>query len=284
MTSHHQQDNLFITYNHPTELKSRKNRRSVSSFASRSYRLTSRKIVLDRSNYRPFIRRDDSATPPLTPVDHSGKRPIRGDKQCTVLAIKSCAYPRPPHPADDCALGSPKADPFVTYPIKVHDYVPFLIDYCESIRRISRLLLVAATCMSSCHSLPASAILLTAQSTLIRRSLTLLLTIVINSLTPRFSPALGVATDRYLLWFNVSLQNAELFHALIALSRVYYDIDAKGFGNTHWTALYHRGEALNGLRHKVEVAKAADDDAAILAALWLMDVDVKPLPRRIVLA
>jgi hypothetical protein len=133
MTSHHQQDNLFITYNHPTELKSRKNRRSVSSFASRSYRLTSRKIVLDKSNYRPFIRRDDSATPPLTPVDHSTRRPIRADKPCTILASRNCPIPPVPHPTLDCALGSPKADPFATYPIKVHDYVPFLIDYCESL-------------------------------------------------------------------------------------------------------------------------------------------------------
>lgn len=72
------------------------------------------------------------------------------------------------------------------------------------------------------------------------------------------------------------MHNSELFHALIALSQVYYNIDIKGFGNTHWTALYHRGEALKQLRLKVEAAKNADDDAAILTALWLMDVDVSP--------
>jgi hypothetical protein len=83
-----------------------------------------------------------------------------------------------------------------------------------------------------------------------------------------------VETSRYLIWFNVAMRNSELFHALIALSQVYYNIDDKGFGNTHWTALYHRGEALKQLRHKVEVAKNSDDDAAILTALWLMDVDV----------
>ena len=70
------------------------------------------------------------------------------------------------------------------------------------------------------------------------------------------------------------MHNSELFHAMIALSQVYYNIDVKGFGNTHWTALYHRGEALKQLRHKVEIAKSSDDDAAILTALWLMDVDV----------
>lgn len=70
------------------------------------------------------------------------------------------------------------------------------------------------------------------------------------------------------------MQHAELFHAMIALSQVYYNIDVKGFGSTHWTALYHRGEALTQLRRKVETAQGSDDDAAILTALWLMDVDV----------
>jgi hypothetical protein len=65
---------------------------------------------------------------------------------------------------------------------------------------------------------------------------------------------------------------------LIALSQVYYNIDVRGFGKTHWTALYHRGEALKRLRQKVETAESSDDDAAILTALWLMDVDVSTLP------
>lgn len=103
---------------------------------------------------------------------------------------------------------------------------------------------------------------------------TRLSSLVIRFLTPRFSPALAVETSRYLIWFNVALQNPELFHALIALSQVYYNIDVKGFGTTHWTALYHRGEALKQLRVKVEHGTFADDDAAILTALWLMDVDV----------
>jgi hypothetical protein len=97
-------------------------------------------------------------------------------------------------------------------------------------------------------------------------------------LTPRFSPALAVETSRYLIWFNVAMHNSELFHALIALSQVYYNIDVRGFGKTHWTALYHRGEALKRLRQKVETAESSDDDAAILTALWLMDVDVSILP------
>ena len=107
------------------------------------------------------------------------------------------------------------------------------------------------------------------------------LPLVIRSLTPRFSPALGVESSRYIVWFNIAMQHSELFHALIALSQVYYNIDVKGFGSTHWTALYHRGEALKQLRYKVESGRSADDDAAILTALWLMDVEVsaaKPEP------
>lgn len=71
------------------------------------------------------------------------------------------------------------------------------------------------------------------------------------------------------------MQHGELFHALVALSQVYYNIDVKGFGSTHWTALYHRGESLKQLRLKVESARSAEDDAAILTALWLMDVEVR---------
>lgn len=75
------------------------------------------------------------------------------------------------------------------------------------------------------------------------------------------------------------MHNAELFHALIALSQVYYDIDNTGFGTTHWIALYHRGQSLKQLRAKVANVHCADDDAAILTALWLMDVDVESCPK-----
>ncbi|OQU98415.1 Fungal specific transcription factor domain-containing protein [Cladophialophora immunda] len=219
-------DNVFITYSNPSELKSRQNRRAVSSFASKSYRPTSKRIVLDRTHYRPFVRRSDGETPPPTGPKTKRKTPPSGRPEPASTTSKVTSPPRETQPRDDCVLGSPMADPFTTYPISHAPYVPFLVDY------------------------------------------------FIRFLTPRFSPALAVETSRYLIWFNVALQNAELFHALIALSQVYYNIDVKGFGNTHWTALYHRGEALKQLRHKVETAKNADDDAAILTALWLMDVDV----------
>ncbi|KIW95110.1 uncharacterized protein Z519_03694 [Cladophialophora bantiana CBS 173.52] len=221
--------NVFITYNNPTELKSRQNRRAVSSFASKSYRPTSKRIVLERTHYRPFVRRSDGETPPPTDPKTKMKIPRIGTQgpastnpEEATLASTPCGV----QPWNDCTLGTPVADPFTTYPISYTPYVPFLVDY------------------------------------------------FIRFLTPRFSPALAVETSRYLIWFNVAMHNSELFHALIALSQVYYNIDVKGFGNTHWTALYHRGEALKQLRHKVETAESADDDAAILTALWLMDVDV----------
>ncbi|OAP60852.1 hypothetical protein AYL99_05854 [Fonsecaea erecta] len=217
------QNTVFITYNNPTELKSRQNRRAVSSFASKSYRPTSKRIVLDRTHYRPFVRRSEGDTPPATGSKTKRKIPPSGKQDSEE---SSTPLPQEVQPRNDCILGSPMADPFTTYPISYAPYVPFLVDY------------------------------------------------FVRFLTPRFSPALAVETSRYLIWFNVAMQNAELFHALIALSQVYYNIDVKGFGNTHWTALYHRGEALKQLRYKVERGKNADDDAAILTALWLMDVDV----------
>ena len=99
---------------------------------------------------------------------------------------------------------------------------------------------------------------------------------VIRHLTPRFTPALDTTTSRYLKWFNVALQHPEQFHALIALSQMYHNIDMIGFGQPHWRALYHRGESLRLLRSKVEDSKAGDDDASILTALWLLDVEVLP--------
>jgi hypothetical protein len=95
-------------------------------------------------------------------------------------------------------------------------------------------------------------------------------------LTPRFTPALDTTTSRYLQWFNVSLQNAEQFHALIALSSMYENIDKTGFGQPHWRSLYHRGESLRLLRSKVEGSMTGDDDASILTALWLLDIEVSP--------
>ena|ERR1700761_2004033 len=126
------QNNIFITYNDPTELRSRQNRRVVSSFASKSYRPTSRKIVLDRTHYRPFIRRPDSETPP--PPDHprAKKKPsVVGKKHAPSQTSDEVSNAREVQPLDDCALGSPMADPFTTYPITFRDYVPFLVDYCE---------------------------------------------------------------------------------------------------------------------------------------------------------
>lgn len=70
------------------------------------------------------------------------------------------------------------------------------------------------------------------------------------------------------------MHNPELFHVLIALSQAYYNIDHRGFGEPHLISLYHRGKALKHLRRKVETQRTADDDAAILTVLWLMDVDV----------
>ncbi|KIW67087.1 hypothetical protein PV04_06360 [Phialophora macrospora] len=221
------QNNIFITYTDPTELKSRQNRRTVSSFASKSYRPTSKRIILDRTRYRPFVRRPDSETPPPAEDPKVDKRPIAaGKKHPPAKTSDENSLVGEVQPRNDCALGSPMADPFITYPITFRNYVPFLVDY------------------------------------------------FIRFLTPRFSPALAVETSRYLIWFNVAMHNPELFHALIALSQVYYNIDVRGFGNTDWTALYHRGEALKRLRQKVETGESSDDDAAILTALWLMDVDV----------
>ncbi|KAJ9607723.1 hypothetical protein H2200_007801 [Cladophialophora chaetospira] len=221
------QSNVFITYNDPSELKSRQNRRAVSSFASKSYRPTSRKIVLGRNQYRPFVRRSENESPSQVDVPKAEKKPTDLRKRSN---LSENSEQNLLHPLNERLLGNPRTDALQTYPIPAlggaRIYIPFLVDY------------------------------------------------FIRYLTPRFSPALAVETSRYLIWFNVAMHHPELFHALIALSQVYYDVDVKGFGSSNLTALYHRGEALAQLRRKVETAKGSDDDAAILTTIWLMDVDV----------
>ena len=56
-------DNVFITYTHPSDQKRKANKRIVSSFVSKSYRPTSRKIVFERSQYRPFLTTHNKPTP-----------------------------------------------------------------------------------------------------------------------------------------------------------------------------------------------------------------------------
>ena len=130
--------NVFITYNDPADLKSRQNRRAVSSFASKSYRPTSKKIVLVRNHYRAFVRRPDVESPsPIdskstkqkpTPIEKTRSTVANSDQDPSVQGVR---------PRNDCALGSPMADPFSTYPITHRSYVPFLVDYCESSRLVA---------------------------------------------------------------------------------------------------------------------------------------------------
>lgn len=126
------QDNVFITYNNPTELKSKQNRRTVSSFASKSYRPTSRRIVLDRTHYRPFVRRQDGEPASASGVNSKKQKGAPdGKKGSTSNDPERVLTPQEFDPRNECALGSPLADPFTTYPIAYKAYVPFLVDYCE---------------------------------------------------------------------------------------------------------------------------------------------------------
>ncbi|KEF56344.1 uncharacterized protein A1O9_07925 [Exophiala aquamarina CBS 119918] len=214
------QRNVFITSSNPEQFKSKCNRRTVSSVASKICRPTSKRIVLGRTLYRPFLQRgEERSSPKSEGQDESKSSSSQNDTEQALTRVMETTFLK------GSPLGSPLVDPFESYPVQIRPYVPFLVDY------------------------------------------------FIRFLTPRFSPALATETSRYLVWFNVSMHNPELFHVLIALSQAYYNIDQRGFGQPHTISLYHRGEGLKQLRKKFETAKAADDDASILAVLWLMDVD-----------
>ena len=135
------QTNLFITYSSPSEFRSQKNRKAVSSFASRSYRATSKKINVDRNNYRPFVLRaaasstpSSSASPsPLPSPAINPKRLNLMRKRASTSTTSSldAETPRQTQPLDERALGSPLADPFTSYPVDDKPYIPFLINYCK---------------------------------------------------------------------------------------------------------------------------------------------------------
>lgn len=136
--SYRPQDNVFITYSSPEEFKSKKNRRVVSSVASKSYRATSKKIVLEKTLYRPLTCRPTSTQSSQKSgssqkdVDDSGttteKSPVAIATAPSQQAVESI---RAPTPLDDRPLGSPLVDPFISYPVPEQPYIPFLVDYCE---------------------------------------------------------------------------------------------------------------------------------------------------------
>jgi hypothetical protein len=130
--SYQPQDNVFITYNSPEEFKNKKNRRTVSSFASKSSRPTSKKIVLGRTLYRPFVERSNESSPNYagsTPAGSEGRSEASPQNAETEQAF---AQVRQATLLKGSALGNPLVDPFEVYPIHIQPYVPFLVDYCKS--------------------------------------------------------------------------------------------------------------------------------------------------------
>lgn len=125
--------NLFINYSSPGEFKSQKNRHAVSSFASKSYRPTFKKIPIERNNYRPFVLRtaEPSSPSPSSDDTSKGKASRRKKAGTPTSSPQDVEIQRQAQPMDERALGSPLADPFTSYPISNKPYVPFLIDYCK---------------------------------------------------------------------------------------------------------------------------------------------------------
>jgi len=120
--------NVFITYSNPDEFKNKRNRRTVSSVASKSCRPTSKRIVLGRTLYRPFLQRGEGQSPPKreTGDDSEGSSSQNNTEQALARVMEPTFLKGSP-------LGSPLVDPFESYPIHIKPYVPFLVDYCKSV-------------------------------------------------------------------------------------------------------------------------------------------------------
>lgn len=116
------QEALFITYTHPSQQRKKENRKAVSSYVSRSYRPTSKKIVFPSTNFRPFIlkqeRPEHVSTEDAVPKS-KGPQAIKSRKSI------------PLQPSNDLLLCSPFQDPFRSYPIPYSPYISFLSDYCK---------------------------------------------------------------------------------------------------------------------------------------------------------
>jgi hypothetical protein len=96
------QDSIFITYTHPNDQKRRSNRRAVSSFVSKSYRPTSRKIVFDKTQYRPFLastQRSVAAPESTVSVAPKAKRAIPKTRNTSTASAspRPSASPAPSH-------------------------------------------------------------------------------------------------------------------------------------------------------------------------------------------
>lgn len=116
--SFRKQDKLFITYSHPDDSKQQANRRAVSSFVSKSYRPTSKKIVFEKSNYRAFELRPAPSTPSSSEIQALN---------CTPVPIASHrAHSASPLPtlADGDSLARPQLEKRPKSSNDLHDEVP----------------------------------------------------------------------------------------------------------------------------------------------------------------
>lgn len=121
------QNNVFITYSNPEEFKSKRNRRTVSSVASKNCRPTSRRIVLGRTLYRPFLHRgEEQSSPQSEGTDENESSSSQNDTEQALARVMQSTFLK------GSPLGSPLVDPFESYPIHIRPYVPFLVDYCKS--------------------------------------------------------------------------------------------------------------------------------------------------------
>jgi Fungal specific transcription factor domain len=76
--------------------------------------------------------------------------------------------------------------------------------------------------------------------------------------------------------FPLALQNEELFSALVALSYTLRSSSSpQKVSNTE--VMQHRSNAIVKLRQKLMAKNGAVDDAMMMAALFLMLLDVRPI-------
>ncbi len=98
----------------------------------------------------------------------------------------------------------------------------------------------------------------------------------INNWAPSQRPGLKYQTrDNPLIRdaFPAALQNVELFEATVALC-LSFKAAAQNFRTRmcNWS-LYHKGQALSGIRNKINCGLV--DEAVILATVFLMIIDVR---------
>ena len=237
---------VFVNYTHPSQRHQKEQRFVIQSHVSGHYRRKNKQIKLPSTRTRQWYVPEckTESLPDLI-------RHVPNVKQTTgdFKRQRSCST----DPQSDHLICCPRRDPFDAYPIEARDCVPAAFDYCKP----------PWTLYISEGPLPR--ILIWKTDTRV--------------FAPAHASVCGTNNVYLTKLVPLAMQHPVLFEGLVALSQCHmtanYDPE-----RPDKDTLYHRGQALKLLRHKVRSLSTVPDDAVIWTSVLLLGIDVShPCPR-----